>query len=67
MPFANAPMKANQNFDMLIVPNMYHVEGGDPYLVRCRWDYFVRNLLSVTPPEGFQVQEDREPPPQRAR
>ena len=67
MRFADALMKANKNFDMLIVPNMYHGEGGNPYLVRRRWDYFVQNLLGVTPPEGFQVHEDREPPPSRQR
>jgi dipeptidyl-peptidase 4 len=49
------------------VPNMYHGEGGNPYLVRRRWDYFVQNLLGATPPEGFQVHEDREPPPSRVR
>jgi dipeptidyl-peptidase 4 len=67
MRFADALMKANKNFDMLIVPNMYHGEGGNPYLVRRRWDYFVQNLLGATPPEGFQVHEDREPPPSRVR
>ena len=58
---ADALIKANKDFDMLIVPNMYHGEGGNPYLVRRRWDYFVRYLLGVTPPEGFEVHEDREP------
>jgi dipeptidyl aminopeptidase/acylaminoacyl peptidase len=61
MRFADALMKANKDFDMLIVPNMYHGEGGNPYLVRRRWDYFVKNLLGVTPPANFEVHEDREP------
>jgi dipeptidyl-peptidase-4 len=47
---------------MLFVPNMYHGEGGSPYLVRRRWDYFVEYLLEVTPPTGFEVHEDREEP-----
>jgi len=61
MRFADALMKANKNFDMLIVPNMYHGEGGNPYLVRRRWDYFVQNLLGLTPPADFEVHEDKDP------
>jgi len=64
MRFAEALMKANKNFDMLLVPNMYHGESGDHalYLVRRRWDYFVEHLLGVTPPANFEIKEDREPP-----
>lgn len=65
MRFADALMKANKNFDMLIVPNMYHGEGGNLYLVRRRWDYFVQNLLGVTPPAGYEIHEDRENLPRR--
>ena len=61
MRFADALMKANKDFDMLIVPNMYHGEGGNLYLVRRRWDYFVKYLLAVTPPANFEIHEDREP------
>src|SRR5215472_666169 len=62
MRFVDALMKANKNFDMLFVPNMYHGESGehDLYLVRRRWDYFVQHLLGVTPPVNFEVKEDRE-------
>ncbi|HEX3121645.1 MAG TPA: DPP IV N-terminal domain-containing protein, partial [Candidatus Acidoferrum sp.] len=67
MRFADALMKANKNFDMLIVPNMYHGEGGNLYLVRRRWDYFVQNLLGVTPPPGYEIHEDRENLPRRQR
>jgi dipeptidyl-peptidase 4 len=67
MRFADALMKANKDFDMLIVPNMYHGEGGNLYLVRRRWDYFVKNLLGVTPPANFEIHEDREPTPVRPR
>ena len=64
MRFADALMKANKNFDMLLVPNMYHGESGDHalYLVRRRWDYLVEHLLGVTPPANFEIKEDREPP-----
>ncbi len=58
MRFADALMKANKDFDMLIVPNMYHGEGGNLYLVRRRWDYFVKYLLGVVPPAGFEIHDD---------
>jgi dipeptidyl-peptidase-4 len=63
MRFVDALMKANKNFDMLFVPNMFHGESGEHalYLVRRRWDYFVQNLLGVTPPANFEIKEDREP------
>ena len=59
----DALMKANKNFDMLFVPNMFHGESGEhaTYLVRRRWDYFVQNLLGVTPPANFELKEDRDP------
>ena len=60
MRFVDALIKANKNFDMLFVPNMHHGEGGNPYLVRRRWDYFVRHLLGVEPPEEFQVSKSEE-------
>jgi hypothetical protein len=45
---------------------MYHGEGGNPYLIRRRWDYFVQHLLGVTPPLDFAIHEDREAPVPRA-
>lgn len=60
--FVDALMKANKNFDMLFVPNMFHGESGEHarYLVRRRWDYFVQYLLGATPPADFEVKEDRD-------
>ncbi len=55
MQFVNALMKANKDFDMLFVPNMFHGEGGNLYLLRRRWDYFVKNLLGVTPPKDYVI------------
>ena len=56
MRFVDALMRANKNFDMLFVPNMFHGEGKNLYLVRRRWDYFVQNLLGVTPPANFKIE-----------
>jgi dipeptidyl-peptidase-4 len=60
--FVDALMKANKNFDMLFVPNMFHGESGEHalYLERRRWDYFVQYLLGVTPPANFEIKEDRD-------
>ncbi len=62
MRFVDALIKANKNFDMLFVPNMFHGESGEHalYLVRRRWDYFVQHLLGVTPPANFEIEEHRE-------
>jgi dipeptidyl-peptidase 4 len=51
---ADALLKANRNFDMYIVPNMFHGDGEITWVSRKRWDYFVQNLLGVTPP-GFAI------------
>ena len=63
MRLTDALIKANKDFDQLIVPNMYHGEGGNPYLIRRRWDYFVQHLLGATPPADFAIHEEREAPP----
>lgn len=55
MRLVDALIKANRDFDMLLVPNRYHGDGGNPYLIRRQWDYFVRYLLGVTPPHDFDI------------
>jgi dipeptidyl aminopeptidase/acylaminoacyl peptidase len=55
MRLVDALIKANKNFDMLFVPNMFHGEGESPYLIRRRWDYFVKHLLGVEPPADFKI------------
>ncbi|WP_163396527.1 S9 family peptidase [Flavobacterium limi] len=54
MQFANALIKANKNFELVIVPGMGHSAGGD-YGERKRRDYFVQHLLGVTPPAWSEV------------
>lgn len=49
-------IKANKDFDMLIIPNAHHGYGKDtPYTIRRRWDYFVQNLMGGTPPHQFKM------------
>ena len=50
----DALMKANKDFDLLILPNARHGYGKDGYYVmRRRWDYFVRHLLGTEPPAQY--------------
>ena len=49
----DALIKANKDFDMLIVPDAPH--GLPAYTIRKGWDYFVRNLLGAEPPAGYEM------------
>jgi dipeptidyl-peptidase-4 len=51
----NELIKANKDFDLLLLPNRNHGFGSEPYMVRRRWDYFVRNLLGGEPPQGYEL------------
>ena len=46
----DALIKANKDFDLIILPNRGHGFGSEPYMVRRRWDYFVRHLQGTEPP-----------------
>ena len=55
---ADALIKANKDFDMLILPNEHHGYAADtPYIVRRRWDYFVRYLAGDTPPKEYALKK----------
>jgi dipeptidyl-peptidase 4 len=51
----NELIKANKDFDLILLPNRNHGFGNEPYMVRRRWDYFVRYLLGGVPPEGYEL------------
>ncbi len=53
----NELIKANKDFDLLLLPNRNHGFGNEPYMVRRRWDYFVRYLLGAEPPQGYEMQK----------
>ena len=55
----DALIKANKDFDLIIFPNRGHGFGNEPYMMRRRWDYFVKHLLGVEPP----LYEFKGPPP----
>ena len=52
----DALIKANKDFDLLIIPNAAHGFGtASNYMMRRRWDYFVKHLLGVDPPREYQM------------
>jgi len=51
----NELIKANKDFDLLMLPNRTHDFGNEPYMVRRRWDYFVKHLLGAEPPREYQL------------
>jgi dienelactone hydrolase len=50
MQVVNALIKANKQFDLLVIPGADHTDGG-PYGRLKRDDFFVHHLLGVEPPE----------------
>ncbi len=52
----DALIKANKDFDLLMIPNAGHGYGAaGNYMMRRRWDYFVRWLLDKEPPAGYEI------------
>jgi len=49
MRVVDALIKARKDFDLIVVPGMNHSDGG-VYGERRRWDYFVRHLHGIEPP-----------------
>ena len=52
-----ALIHANRDFDLLLLPNERHQYSLEvsTYVVRRAWDYFVRYLLGMQPPEDFEM------------
>jgi dipeptidyl aminopeptidase/acylaminoacyl peptidase len=52
----DALIKANRDFDLLMIPNAGHGYGNaGNYMMRRRWDYFVRWLLDKEPPKDYEI------------
>ena len=52
----DALIKANKDFDLLMLPNQAHGYGSESnYMTRRRWDYFVKNLLGAEPPKEYEL------------
>jgi len=52
----DALTKANKDYDLVIFPNARHSYGQDGlYMMRKRWDYFVKNLMGAEPPKEYKI------------
>lgn len=56
-------MPKSSSVDTMLLPNRSHGFGNETYMVRRRWDYFVRYLLGVEPPAAYELK----PPAGRRR
>ncbi len=55
LTMVDALIAANKDFDLLMLPNRRHGFAMEPYMIRRRWDYFVKNLLGAEPPKGYEI------------
>ncbi len=61
---AEALIKANKDFDLLMLPNQAHGYGTMAnYMMRRRWDYFVKYLLGAEPPKEYEIKTMNRPVP----
>ncbi len=58
----DALIKANKDFDLIIYPNARHGFAGDNwYMIRRRWDYFVKHLIGAEPPKEYKLTPKQDP------
>jgi dipeptidyl aminopeptidase/acylaminoacyl peptidase len=56
MLVADALIKANKDFELLLLPNQNHGYGtASNYMMRRRWDFFVRWLMEAEPPKEYKI------------
>jgi dipeptidyl aminopeptidase/acylaminoacyl peptidase len=56
MLVADALIKANKDFELLMIPNANHSYGtASNYMMRRRWDFFVRWLMDTEPPKEYRI------------
>ena len=59
---ADALIKANKDFDLIMIPNARHgYAGASPWMTRRRWDYFVKNLMGAEPPKEYEMKPPASP------
>lgn len=54
MQVVNALIKANKDFELVVIPGAHHTMGED-FGEHKRYDFFVRNLIGVNPPAWSEV------------
>jgi dipeptidyl aminopeptidase/acylaminoacyl peptidase len=50
----NALEKAGKDFDLVVLPGVHHTMG-EKFGEHKRFDFFVKNLLKVTPPKWNEI------------
>jgi dipeptidyl aminopeptidase/acylaminoacyl peptidase len=51
-----ALINANKDFDLIVFPSQAHGYGNQSnYMMRRRWDYFVKHLLNTDPPKEYEI------------
>ena len=53
-----ALIDADKDFDLVIFPNAKHGFGNNRYFMKKRWNYFVKHLQKVAPPEDFYFSDN---------
>lgn len=61
LQLVDALIKANKDFELLVLPNRNHLANFDPYFIRREWDFMVRNLLHIEPPQGYEIEDPLKP------
>lgn len=57
MKVVDALIKNNKDFEMIVIPGAHHTMG-EMWGEHKRYDFFVRHLMNVTPPDWSQVKSD---------
>ena len=62
MLVVKALQDAGKDFDLIVLPNSRHGYGQYTYyIMRRRWDYFVKNLLGATTPKEYRIKIAADP------
>ena len=57
MKVVDALIKSNKDFEMIVIPGAHHTMG-EMWGEHKRYDFFVRHLMNVTPPDWAEVKSD---------
>ena len=58
-----ALVRANKDFELLMMPNADHTVIGMGYYIRRTWDFLVRHLLAAEPPREYHLSSPLDWPP----
>ena len=50
----DALQRADKDFLFILLPRLNHNVPADPYFIRRKMDFFVRELLDENPPDGYR-------------